>query len=195
MFGFILVEVIVIFIGVVTIAKSFFNNQRRQLLAIISLGVGLFVPYTLVVNDLFNSFAIVTSIAEFVGITSLYRLLGQTFLDPVFKSFYLFSLLIIFGALVYLVIFLLTRIVIYFDELRYQRFSSYAVVHKPWLGIPIGIVKALLYAYMYLLLLSFLEPMLGINFNASPLLMWFDNVDTYVEYINNAAQQIRAPFI
>ena len=195
MFGFILVEVIVIFIGVVTIAKSFFNNQRRQLLAIISLGVGLFVPYTLVVNDLFNSFAIVTSIAEFVGITSLYRLLGQTFLDPVFKSFYLFSLLIIFGALVYLVIFLLTRIVIYFDELRYQRFSSYAVVHKPWLGIPIGIVKALLYAYMYLLLLSFLEPMLGINFNASPLLMWFDNVDTYVEYINNAAQQIRVPFI
>ena len=66
MFGFILVEAIVIFIGVVTIAKSFFNNQRRQLLAIISLGVGLFVPYTLVVNDLFNSFAIVTSIAEFV---------------------------------------------------------------------------------------------------------------------------------
>jgi hypothetical protein len=195
MFSFLLVEAIVIFIATVTIVKSFFNNQRRQLLIIISLAVGLFVPYTLVVNDLFNSFDILISITEFLRLPALYALLGPTFTAPVYKGFYLFLLLLIFGAIVYLLIFLLTRIVIYFDELRYQRFSSFAVVHKPWLGIPIGIIKAVLYIYMYLLLLSFLEPLLGIDFASNPFLVIFDNLDTYVEYINNAAQQIRAPFI
>lgn len=195
MISFLLVEAIALFIGVVAIANSFFNNQRRQLLIIISLAVGLFVPYTLVVNNLFNSFAIVTSLAEFLELTSLYSLLGSTFLDPVYKGFYLFLLLLIFGAIVYLLIFLVTRVVIYLDELRYQRFSSYAVVHKPWIGVPLGIIKGLLYIYIYLLLLSFLEPLIGIDFSQNGLLVFFDRIDTYVEYINNAAQQIRAPFI
>ena len=195
MISFLLVEAIALFIGVVAIANSFFNNQRRQLLVIISLAVGLFVPYTLVVNNLFNSFAIVTSLAEFLELTSLYSLLGTTFLDPVYKGFYLFLLLLIFGAIVYLLIFLVTRVVIYLDELRYQRFSSYAVVHKPWIGVPLGIIKGLLYIYIYLLLLSFLEPLIGIDFSQNGLLVFFDRIDTYVEYINNAAQQIRAPFI
>lgn len=195
MISFLLVEAIALFIGVVAIANSFFNNQRRQLLVIISLAVGLFVPYTLVVNNLFNSFAIVTSLAEFLELTSLYSLLGSTFLDPNYKGFYLFLLLLIFGAIVYLLIFLVTRVVIYLDELRYQRFSSYAVVHKPWIGVPLGIIKGLLYIYIYLLLLSFLEPLIGIDFSQNGLLVFFDRIDTYVEYINNAAQQIRAPFI
>jgi hypothetical protein len=194
MFSFVLVEAIVIFIATVTLVKSFFNNQRRQLLIIISLAVGLFVPYTLVVNDLFNSFDILISITEFLRFPALYALLGPTFTAPIYKGFYLFLLLLVFGAIVYLLIFLLTRIVIYFDELRYQRFSSFAVVHKPWLGIPIGIIKAVLYVYMYLLLLSFLEPLLGIDFAGNQFLVIFDNLDTYVEYIINAAQQIRAPF-
>ena len=195
MISFLLVEAIALFIGVVAIANSFFNNQRRQLLVIISLAVGLFVPYTLVVNNLFNSFAIVTTLAEFLELTSLYSLLGSIFLDPVYKGFYLFLLLLIFGAIVYLLIFLVTRVVIYLDELRYQRFSSYAVVHKPWIGVPLGIIKGLLYIYIYLLLLSFLEPLIGIDFSQNGLLVFFDRIDTYVEYINNAAQQIRAPFI
>lgn len=194
MFGLVLVEILIIIIGIVTIANSFFNNQRRQLLIIISLAVGLFVPYTLVVNNLFNSFAILTQITELIQLPQLYSLLGNTFLDPTYKGFYLYLLLLGFGVIVYFLIFLLTRIVIYFDELRYQRFSSYAVVHRPWIGIPIGIIKAVLFIYIYLLLLSFLEPLLGLDFASKPLLIWFDQVDTYVEYINNAAQQIRAPF-
>lgn len=195
MFDLVIVEIIAIIIGIITIVNSFFNNQRRQLLIIISLAVGLFVPYTLVVNNLFNSFEILIQVTEFIRLPSLYSLFGNTFLNPVYKGFYLYLLLLIFGVVVYLFIFLLTRIVIYIDELRYQRFSSYAVVHRPWIGVPIGIIKALLFVYIYLLLVSFLEPLMGIDFSTKPFLIWFDQIDTYVEYINNAAQQIRAPFI
>lgn len=194
MIEFILIEALIVLIGIVTITKSFFNNQRRQLLILLSIAIGLFLPYTLIVNDLFNSFDIMISISEFFRIPQLYALLGYSFTDPIMKGFYLFSLILGYTVFVFLSIFLLTRVVVYLDEIRYQRFSSYAVVHRPYIGVPLGILKAFIYVYVYLIALSFLSPILGLDIASNPIFSYFNQIDSYVEYINNAAQQIRAPF-
>lgn len=195
MIEFVLIEALIVLISVITITKSFFNNQRRQLLVLLSLAIGLFLPYTLIVNDLFNSFDIMIVISEFFYIPQLYSLLGSSFTQPVMKGFYLFSLLITYTVFVFLTIFILTRVVVYLDEIRYQRFSSYAVVHRPYIGVPLGVLKAFLYIYVYFIALSFLAPVLGFDIASNPIFNYFNQIDSYVEYINNAAQQIRAPFI
>jgi len=194
MIEFVLIEALIILVGTVTIIKSFFSNQRRQLLIILSIAVALLVPYTLVVNDLFNSFDIMIQVSEFVRLPQLYALLGELYTNPEMKGFYLFTLLMVYGLIVFLTIFLLTRIVVYFDEMRYQRFSSYAVVHRAYIGVPLGIIKAGLYIYVYLIALSFIQPALGLDLANNQIMIFFNQIDSYVEYINNAAQQIRAPF-
>jgi hypothetical protein len=195
MIEFVLVDALIVLIGIITISRSFFNNQRRQLLIVLSIAAGLFVPYTLVVNNLFNSFNIVLRLSEFLGFPQAYSLLGSSFTTEAMKGFYLFALLMIYGLLVFLTIFFLTRIIVYLDEIRYQRFSSYAIVHRPYVGVPLGIIKAFLYIYIYLIALSFLAPITGFDLQANSIMVTFNNLDSYVEYINNAAQQIRAPFI
>jgi hypothetical protein len=194
MIEFVLIEALIILVGTVTIIKSFFSNQRRQLLIILSIAFALLVPYTLVVNDLFNSFDIMIQVSEFARLPQLYSLLGELYTNPAMKGFYLFTLLMVYGLLVFLTIFLLTRIVVYFDEIRYQRFSSYAVVHRVYIGVPLGIIKAGLYIYVYLIALSFIQPALGLDLANNQIMIFFNQIDSYVEYINNAAQQIRAPF-
>ena len=85
MIEFVLIEALIILVGTVTIIKSFFSNQRRQLLIILSIAFALLVPYTLVVNDLFNSFDIMIQVSEFVRLPQLYSLLGELYTNPVMK--------------------------------------------------------------------------------------------------------------
>jgi hypothetical protein len=68
------------------------------------------------------------------------------------------------------------------------------VVHRAYIGVPLGIIKAGLYIYVYLIALSFMQPALGLDLANNQIMIFFNQIDSYVEYINNAAQQIRAPF-
>ncbi len=196
MFDLYIVEGVSIIIFITTLVRSIFTNQKKQFLLLISIALALFGSYTLIINNLFGVYDKLINIVNYIGIDQIYKYFGTAFLSNEMKGFYLFFLLFLFALVIFLIIFIITRIFMIPERMKYRRYSSYAAVRNVYWAAFLGIIKGLLFVYIYLMIIELTLPVTGIDLSNSYLYNFFTSFDIYVDYIRNFANaNIANPFV
>ncbi len=172
MFDILFVEVMVVLILITTILRNIYANQKYQ------------IPYTLallgsisltVLLLKFNFFGLFDILQKSAIIEDLYKLLGSRFTQIEMNTFYILVLAILIFLACFLVLMLIGQLVMIGVYQKEKQDKTYVVKHNVALTTVLGIVKAVIYVYLYLLVLATILPVTGINLDQSWLMGEFTN--------------------
>lgn len=176
--------------GLILLA-SFQNNQRKKFARLLNCFFAFGITLSIFAFNLFGVPAMIMDYADLA--TPLLKLIPASYRTAQTANFYVYAIILIISLVLYLLFALLT--LLFSKERKRMKNPLYAQHHRWFLGLIVGVLRAVIVTYAVVLLVRFTLPLTNFDASASFVISFAEGFDAIYPKLVDTISGLTVPWI
>ena len=184
-------DVLILLPAVVILLASFQNNQRKMAGRLLKWFLAFGITLTIFA---FNLFGVPTLLMNYAGYASpVFNFIPATYRSAAYAGLYVFFVILVIAFLLYLFFSLLG--LIFSRERKKLKNPLYAPVHRWYVGMLVGLCRAVIATYIMILLAQFSQPLTQFDMGGSFIITLTSGFDPFYSRLVTTISGLNVPWI